>query len=82
MYAPRPTRSTAFAIGLPSGSKTPALTFAKETHHFRRTLMAERPVATGTEARAGSKEGVVRYVLLASLVLVVVLFVVAYELFS
>jgi hypothetical protein len=44
--------------------------------------MVERPVATGTEARAGSKEGVVRYVLLASLVLVVVLFVVAYELFS
>jgi len=44
--------------------------------------MAERPVATGTEARAGSKEGVVRHVLLASLVLVVVLFVVAYELFS
>jgi len=44
--------------------------------------MPERPVATGTEARAGTKEGVVRYVLLASLVLVVVLFVVAYELFS
>ena len=38
--------------------------------------MAERPVATGTEARAGSKEGVVRYVLLVSPVLVVVLFVV------
>jgi len=44
--------------------------------------MAERPVATGTEARAGSKEGVVHDVLLASLVLVVVLFTVAYELFS
>ena len=44
--------------------------------------MDERPVATGTEARAGSTEGVVRYVLLASLVLVVVLFIVAYELFS
>jgi hypothetical protein len=44
--------------------------------------MAEGPVATGNEARAGSKEGVVRYVLLASLVLVVVLFLVAYELFS
>jgi hypothetical protein len=47
-----------------------------------RGQMAERPVATGNEARAGSKEGVVRYVLLASLVLVVVLFLVAYELFS
>ena len=44
--------------------------------------MVERPVATGKEACAGSKEGVVRYVLLASLVFVVVLFVVAYELFS
>ena len=44
--------------------------------------MAERPIATGTDARAGSKEGVVRYVLLASLVLVVVLFVVAYVAFS
>jgi hypothetical protein len=44
--------------------------------------MARRPMATGTEARAGTKEGVVRYILMASLVLVVVLFVVAYELFS
>lgn len=44
--------------------------------------MARRAVATGTEARAGTKEGVVRYILMASLVLVVVLFVVAYELFS
>ena len=44
--------------------------------------MDQRPVVTGTEARAGSKEGVVRYVLLASLVLVVVLFIVAYLLFS
>jgi hypothetical protein len=44
--------------------------------------MTKGPVASGTEARAGSKEGVVRYVLLASLVLVVVLFVVAYALIS
>ena len=44
--------------------------------------MAKRPVATGIEARAGTKEGVVRYILIASLVLVVLLFVVAYELFS
>jgi hypothetical protein len=54
----------------------------RETLLFGKRQMAERPVATGTEARAGSKEGVVRYVLLASLVLVVVLFIVAYELFS
>ena len=44
--------------------------------------MSKRPVATATEARAGSREGVVRYVLLVSLVLVVVLFIVAYEPFS
>lgn len=44
--------------------------------------MARRPVATGTEARAGTKEGVVRYILMASLGHVVVLFIVAYELFS
>jgi len=44
--------------------------------------MAKPPVVTDTEARAGTREGVVRYVLLVSLVLVVVLFIVAYELFS
>ena len=43
--------------------------------------MAKRPVVTETEATQGTKEGVVRYVLLASLVLVVVLFIVAYKLF-
>ena len=63
--------------------ETLMLLFSKlETWNFWRIQMAERPVATGTETRAGTKEGVVRYVLLASLVLVVVLFVVAYELFS
>lgn len=49
---------------------------------WEREKMARRPVATGTEARAGTKEGVVRYILMASLVLVVLLFIVAYELFS
>jgi hypothetical protein len=44
--------------------------------------MEKRTVVTGTEARQSTKEGVVRYVLLASLVLVVVLFIVAYALFS
>jgi hypothetical protein len=44
--------------------------------------MENRPVASGTEARAGTKEGVVRYILMASLALVVLLFVVAYGLFS
>ena len=33
---------------------------------------------TATEARAGSKEGVVRYVLAGGLVLVIVLFAIAY----
>jgi hypothetical protein len=46
-----------------------------------RILMPKRPVTTATEARAGSKEGVVRYVLLTSLVLVAVLFVAAYLIF-
>ena len=41
--------------------------------------MAKRIFASGTEARQATKEGVVRYVLLASLVLVVVLFIVAYK---
>jgi hypothetical protein len=44
--------------------------------------MAKRPVVTSAEARAGTREGVVRYVLLASLVLAVVLFIVAYKPFS
>jgi hypothetical protein len=38
-------------------------------------------VVNGTEARQATKEGVVRYVLLASLVLVVVLFAIAYLFF-
>lgn len=44
--------------------------------------MAKHIVESTTEARQGTTEGVVRYVLLASLVLVVVLFIVAYGLFS
>ena len=43
--------------------------------------MAKRIVVTTTEARQATKEGVVRYVLLISLALVVVLFLVAYLLF-
>ena len=43
--------------------------------------MAKRIVVNTTEARQATKEGVVRYVLLTSLALVVVLFVVAYLLF-
>ncbi len=40
--------------------------------------MAERIVKSPTQARAGSKEGVVRYVLAISIALVVVLFIVSY----
>jgi hypothetical protein len=40
--------------------------------------MPERIVRTPTEARAGSKEGVVRYILAISLVLVVILFIASY----
>jgi hypothetical protein len=43
--------------------------------------MAKRIVVGKTEARQATKEGVVRYVLLISLVLVVVLLVIAYVLF-
>ena len=43
--------------------------------------MAKRIVVGKTEARAGAKEGVMRYVLAASLALVVVLFAIAYVLF-
>jgi hypothetical protein len=44
--------------------------------------MEKRIVENATRARQGTREGVVRYVLLASLVLVVVLLAVAYELFT
>jgi hypothetical protein len=40
--------------------------------------MKQRILATPTEARGASKEGVVRYILLTSTVLVVVSFVIAY----
>jgi hypothetical protein len=40
--------------------------------------MDDRIVKRPTEARAGSKEGIVRYILAASIALVVVLFAVSY----
>ena len=40
--------------------------------------MADRIVKNPNEARASSKEGVVRYILGSSLALIVILFVVAY----
>jgi hypothetical protein len=44
--------------------------------------MDKRIVVDPVEARQATKEGVVRYVLLVSLVLVVVLFIVAYFVFA
>ncbi len=44
--------------------------------------MAKKPIVVNeTEARQATKEGVVRYILLASITLVVVLFVIAYVFF-
>ena len=44
--------------------------------------MVKKPiVVTETEARQATKEGVVRYILLVSLVLVVILFAIAYVFF-
>jgi hypothetical protein len=40
--------------------------------------MPEHVVKSPTDARAGSKEGVVRYVLAISIALVVILFIVSY----
>jgi len=40
--------------------------------------MVDRAIKTPTEARAASKEGVVRYILAASIALVVIGFVVGY----
>ena len=45
-------------------------------------MTEKRFAETTTRARQGTREGVVRYVLLVSLMLVMVLFIVAYELFS
>jgi hypothetical protein len=44
-------------------------------------VVKKRIVVSETDARQATKEGVVRYILLVSLVLVVVLFAVAYALF-
>jgi hypothetical protein len=45
------------------------------------TVVKKPIVVSETEARQATKEGVVRYILLVSLVLVVVLFAVAYVIF-
>ncbi len=56
--------------------------FTAEGHGSKGPGRVKKPiVVSATEARQATKEGVVRYVLLVSLVLVVVLFAVAYALF-
>jgi hypothetical protein len=84
VYAAPPVASTRLnPLSANFRIETRRLSFlVQETRQSGRADMAKRPVVTGTEARSGTKEGVVRYVLLVSLVLVVVLFVVAYEIFS
>ena len=48
----------------------------------KRPAVAKKPIVVSeTEARQATKEGVVRYILLASITLVVVLFVIAYVFF-
>jgi hypothetical protein len=65
------------------GSKTADPSFFRRRRRMRGWAeMAKRIVESTTEAHQGTTEGVVRNVLLASLVLVVVLFIVAYGLFS
>jgi len=78
-------RSGQLAFGAPPvrGSKTLRLSFSvTESLEAGKNGYGQAPVATGTEARAGTKDDVVRYILMASLALVVLLFLVAYELFS
>ena len=52
-----------------------------ERRSRKRLHMAPRIVHDPDQSRSASKEGVVRYVLLVSIVLVVVLFAVAYKMF-
>ena len=54
----------------------------KGSNSGKRLAVAKKPIVVNeTEARQATKEGVVRYILLASITLVVVLFVIAYVFF-
>jgi hypothetical protein len=56
--------------------------FPAEGRGSKEWAVVKKPIVVSeTEARQATKEGVVRYILLVSLVLVVVLFAVAYLLF-
>jgi hypothetical protein len=56
--------------------------FRYSRRHWLGVMKAKKPIRVGeTEARSATKEGVVRYILLASLVLVVVLFAIAWVFF-
>ncbi len=56
--------------------------FTAEGYSGKGWAVVKKPiVVTETEARQATKEGVVRYILLVSLVLVVILFAIAYVFF-
>jgi hypothetical protein len=56
--------------------------FTAEGYSGKGRAVVKKPiVVTETEARQATKEGVVRYILLVSLVLVVILFAIAYVFF-
>jgi hypothetical protein len=59
----------------------PSVFTARSYDRQGRAAMEKRIIVNKTEARQGTKEGVVRYVLMISLALVVVLFVIAYVIF-
>jgi hypothetical protein len=61
-----------------TGSIGRLASFAEMAPPPRNFVMAKRIVTTPTNARTGTKEGVVRYVLGISIALVIVLFAVGY----
>lgn len=65
-----------------SDRRPPLSVFMTEGCGSKGRAVVKKPIVVSeTEARQATKEGVVRYILLVSLVLVVVLFAVAYALF-
>jgi hypothetical protein len=65
-----------------SDRRPPPCVFTAEGCGGKGSAVVKKPiVVSATEARQATKEGVVRYVLLVSLALVVVLFAAAYALF-
>jgi hypothetical protein len=61
-----------------AGGSIPARARSRRRNNTYGSLMPDQTVKSPENARAGSKEGVVRYVLAISIALVVILFVVGY----